>query len=203
MSRFELIAIQVDEQKIENALQTYYEMKPYFQGIVDLYVKIESLEALKENDLVELLSTPKLFLAKKIVTDQIKGLNLDLEKAFDIMQKPDGCEELINHINRFKSQNDQTKFYHRWVEYFTVSNNVVEVKESVAEQIRNQQTLFINNEKQKEAYDLLNTISENINKLNSLQRIYHLDSALFETFLVYDRNTEKVTVNYNFLTKIS
>lgn len=202
MTDFQPIAVFVKQSEMNTQLSQIDERKEYLQVIVDMYNQADISEPLQENDLFDLVNTPKDFLIKKITKDiefNLGGLKLDAEKVFALLEKPKGTIELLEYIETSKSANDRTKFLYRHASQFVLIDGTVELSPTALESIEQSFTVYVKDQKEKDFFDLLTSICKSINDLKNIKRIYNIDEALFRDLIALDRHTETVSVNLNSL----
>jgi len=198
MSEFKKEAIYVDQDKINSFTQPQANRIEYFQEIVTMYNDLNIDEPLQKNDLTALIENPKDFIAKRLIKEEtisIGGLKVNFEKMFDIIEKPEGTENLINKIAN-DSQIRESFITQRNVSYFEIENgNTVVLNADFLEQTREQSTVYIKTENEATAYKALTAIAENINKLKELPISGHLREILFDKFLDTNNDLQNVKVN--------
>lgn len=207
MSDFKRIPLYVDENKIDSFINPQYERLSYFQTIVDNYNSLELGTPLAPNDLTALINQPRNFIAKAIIKEgsvSIEGLKLDLDKVFDIIEKPIGTMEFIGKIIA-DNNTKELMLNQRNVGYFEVENgNEVVIKKSYSEEIAERCTVFLSNEKELKAYEVLTALAENINELKKLKSRGQIEDIFFSDFLISNENGNGIVeVNPYFLKNIN
>lgn len=199
MSEFKKVPIYVDTYKINSSIEPQENRIEYFQKLVTMYQTLNTGKPLQKNDLTALINNPKEFIAKRLIKEEtlsIGGLKLNFEKMFDIIEKPTGTEELISKIIN-DSKVKELLITQRNAFYFDIENeNTVVLSDKFLEQTTEQCTVYINTENQAKAYEVLNILAENINKLNDLKVGGHWqDNILFEKFFDTNNATGNVKIN--------
>jgi len=200
MSEFKKVAIFIDENKIAQTVQIQESRIDYFQEIVNMYQGLNIPDPLEKNDLTALVENPRQFVARKLIKEDnltVGGLKLSFEKVFDMVEKPQGTEELI-----FKIENDRINkellINQRNAYYFEIDpeNNVVLNTEYVTKTKENC-TVYISTKNQQIAHDLISEIAEKINTLYALSNkngeLFQQD--FFTDFLQNSYGKETVFVN--------
>lgn len=158
-----------NEGKINSEIQQLNPTKEYLQGYVNKVIALGINVA--ENDLELLFSNPKAYITDKLTageTMQVGGLKLDKEKLFDLIEKPTGTNDLIESIIK-DNQNTSTREYHIWkINQFTVSSDLVTIKQTALDHIQERNSLFVENENQKTGFEKLQQITQLINEINQL-----------------------------------
>lgn len=166
---FEKQLIAKNEGKINSEIQQLNPTKEYLQGYVNKVIALGINVA--ENDLELLFSNPKAYITDKLTageTMQVGGLKLDKEKLFDLIEKPTGTNDLIESIIK-DNQNTSTREYHIWkINQFTVSSDLVTIKQTALDHIQERNSLFVENENQKTGFEKLQQITQLINEINQL-----------------------------------
>lgn len=166
---FEKQLIKKFDGQINSQLQQLETTREYLQKFVDnataIGVKVD------ENDLQPLFANPKIFITEKLLTGEnleIGGLKLSKEKLFDLIEKPTGTTELIESILQAQSDKESREFHVAKVGYFSVVENVVTVNAAHLELITNHNSLFIENENQKQGFEKTCEIVKLVNEINFL-----------------------------------
>ncbi|MBC5839210.1 hypothetical protein [Flavobacterium muglaense] len=205
MSKFKKIAIYVNEQQIESSIAPQENRFEYFQQLIDMYNDLNTGVVLEKNDLKALLNNPKKFVATRLIKDQevsFGGLKLSLEKVFDIIEKPAGTDELIDKIIN-DNQVRELMMNQRNVEYFEIKNgDTVVINSEYLHKVTEQCTVYIETEKQAQAYKALQSIVENINELNGLKSRGYIQDLLFTDLLELNHSTGTVAINPYFTKQI-
>ena len=199
MSEFKKVSIYVDQDRIKSLTQPQESRVEYFQELVNMYQVLNTGEPLQKNDLTALINNPKEFIAQRLIKEEtlsIGGLKLNFEKMFDIIEKPEGTEELINKIIS-DSQVRELLINQRNVSYFEIeSENTVVLNAEFLDRATEQSTVYLKTENQIKAYEILNILAENLNKLNDLKINGHWhDNILFDQFLETNNSTGGVKIN--------
>jgi hypothetical protein len=205
MSEFKKIAIYVNEQQIGSSIAPQENRFEYFQQLIEMYNCLDTGVALEKGDLTGLIKNPKGFISKRLIKDQevsFGGLKLSLEKVFDIIEKPIGTDDLINKIindNHIK----ELMMNQRNVEYFEIKNgDTVVINSEYLHKVTEQCTVYIETEKQAQAYKALQSIVENINELNGLKSRGYIQDLLFTDLLELNHSTGTAAINPYFTKQI-
>lgn len=205
MDEFKKVAVYVDENKINSYIQPQEARIEYFQELVDMYNGLNTGVPLQTNDLKGLLENPKEFVAERLIKDgtvNIGGLKLNFDKVFEIIEKPIGTDQLINKIIN-DNQVRELMMNQRNVSYFEIKNgDTVAINDNYLESITEQCTVYIQDKRQSEAYEILKILAKNINKLNGMKVSPHLRDTLWDEYLTIDNQTGNVSVNPYFAKQI-
>ena len=198
MSEFKKTAIYVNKQGIESFISPQENRLGYFQQLIDMYNNLNTGVTLEKYDLKELIEKPKEFISKRLIKDQevvFGGLKLSLEKVFDIVEKPTGTDELINKIIN-DNQVKELMMNQRNVSYFEIENgNTVIINTEYLKKVEEQNTVYITTEKQAQVYEALQSIADNMNKLNELKYKGQIQDVLFDGFIDLNRASGTVSIN--------
>lgn len=191
-----------DNNGYDNSLNYYVKEIPYFQKIVDKFNQLKIEYKLQKNDLQELCLNTKVFLTEKIMSGeslQVGGLSLSKDKLFDLIEAPERYLEFIEYINTVKSELKQyisnSDFILNDSTYFEITNNFVQVKQSIVDSNKQSYTILIDTKEKLEALELLEDIAEKITKLTNLKPHFSTMQTL-ENYFIYDhyKINEKDTV---------
>ncbi len=202
MSEFQPIPVFKNEGQINQTLIQWDDKRDYFQAIVNQYKKLNIEAPLLQNDLVEMTNKPKDFLVKKITKGNgfsLGNIKLEADKAFDLLEKPDGSLEFIDFIEASKKQSNSEKWFFRHAYFFIITDGLVEIDPKELEKINTQNTVFLTSQKEKDIYDLLVSLCESINSLNKIQHINHVEEHIFTNLIEINPNTSFASIKDNFL----
>jgi hypothetical protein len=161
-----------------NAVFNEVESKIEFvQGFVDRYKKF-NLSPLNGDELQELFNNPKELFIKKLSSGEkisIKGMELNNDKLFDLLEKPKEMISLLEELVNFSKDRAQTNFYQ--IRNYIVTDNVVSVNENFLNSLKEANTVYLENDKQKKAFHSVNNV---LNALNELKSIYNFDFRFLE-----------------------
>lgn len=171
MKNFEKVLLHTNDAQINNELSGQKLSQAYFKPFVEKY-NLLGLKPLEEKDLNPLFDNPKAFLTQQITHGEslnIGGLKMNPEKLFEIIEKPVGTDELISQIVKDKGNHEIAKANHWHSDHMIITNgDTVEICPKVKNSITERCSLYIENEAQQEAFDLIDVIAKNINRLNEL-----------------------------------
>ena len=207
MSNIVKTPIFIDEEKINNHIQPQENRIEYFQKLVNLYLALEIPEPLETKDLEFLVNNPKELITKKLIKEEdlsVNGLKLNLEKTFDIIEKPYGTEELINRIINDRTDKALLINHRNVLNFEIIEGNTVVLKPSYLDIITDQYTVYIETENQNKAFELVTEIAEKYNELKQLSNAGNFKSSFqeLEEFIQINSRTDLATVNPYFIKKI-
>jgi hypothetical protein len=191
MANFKRVLLSTNEGQVQNELSSKKHSQVYFQTYIEKY-NLLGLKPLEEKDLNPLFDNPKAFLTQQITHGKsmdFGGLKMNPAKLYEIIEKPTGTEELIDQICRDKSDHNITSQNHWFTDHMIIKNgNKVEICPIVMNHITEQCSLYIDNEAQQEAFDLIDVIAKNINRLNELKPLNNIQEDIFFNQIIIKRN---------------
>lgn len=163
---FTKILLAKNQAGIDSQVNQLNYVKDYFQECI---TQLEAIGiTIGENDLEVLFSNPKAYITDKLTDGKdfrLGGLNINKEKAFDLIEKPAGTNELIEKIEIDKQKED-TNLHIIWkANHFKVVNNVVSVADSILQRYEAMFSLYIESQEQQNG---LNKITELVNLINEI-----------------------------------
>lgn len=163
---------QFNEAQFKSVLNELESKTEFIQEFVTKYSKFNLRPLNGAKELEELFYNPKKLFVEKISSGEkvtIKGLNVNDEKLFDLLEKPKGMTELIEELTSFNKDRVKTNFYS--IRSFTVTDNLVSISENVIKAYKEANTIYIENEKQKKVYEATKEALKALNTLKSLNNI--------------------------------
>ena len=190
MPNFERVLLSTNQAQINNELSGQKLSQAYFKPFVEKY-NLLGLKPLEKKDLNPLFDNPKAFLTQQITHGEslnIGGLKMNPEKLFEIIEKPIGTDELISQIIKDKGNHEIAKTNHWHSDHMIITNgDTVEICPKVKNHITERCSLYIENEAQQEAFDLIDVIAKNINRLNELTPINKIPEDVFFSQIISSR----------------
>lgn len=181
MKPFEKKLIATNTRQIEAELNNLENRKKYFQDYLTKY-DLLGLKPLESKDLGALFANPKAFITERITQGEslmFGGLKMNPEKVFDLIEKPTGTNELIEEIEADKTNENLKYQYISLINNFVISDNEIKVCPIISETITNKFSLFLENENQQEALDILDLICEKLSRLNELHKVGNIKETDF------------------------
>jgi hypothetical protein len=193
--------IYTDQKANNTQIGVFRKAAGTFQPIVDKFNNLEGFEKLKTEELKSLLEKPKEFIINIITNGEglPKHFGFSPDKVFDLMEKPQGTDELIQEIQNLQS----THGYIESIRYAHVlelnENNTLVIIESfrVATEIGN--SLILDSEAKQDAFDKLNEL---VSALNSMKTVKAFTPKEFFEDVVNHWPNGQFTPNYQFLMSI-
>jgi hypothetical protein len=198
MSEFKKVPIFFDENEMNSWLRVPESRLEYFQELVNMYNGLMIDEPLQYDDLKALIVNPKDFISKRLIKDEkltIGGLQLNFEKVYEIIEKPNGTDALINKIINDR-QDWELQKTHRNVGGFGIEDfTTVVIHSKHLADATESSTVYIKSENEQKAFDILNILVENMNLLNNLTAHGSLKQLLWESYFKTDNYTGSVVLN--------
>lgn len=147
------------------------------QIFIDNYKNITLLPELVTADLVNLFFNPRTFFVEKLLEGEvftIGKLSLNSEKVYDMMDRPDGLDELVSELealNNYASTDNRPwrEIYLGRIKYMDfIEGNIVPKQSYIDEQIE-LYSFYIETDNQHAALALLNEITPKLNALFALK----------------------------------
>lgn len=172
----EAIKIATNENVIESILAGENRKKQYFQKVVNRFTNLGIIP--NENDLQIIFENPKAYIVDMLTKGEkltLQGVNIEKEKIFDLIEKPNGTEEVIKElledINNERFQYDTISQAYNYI----IVKNVVMYSDEFLKRIERENSVYIENKNQQKGFELLSKIVNLINEVNGLD----VNSKLF------------------------
>lgn len=173
-------------------------VKPVFDGIVTAYNNLGISNGLQPGDLQLMILNPEHFLYDKITNGSqstIGGIPINKQKAFEIIEKPAGCNEFIELVRTHQEQLDNAIAHdprsRPWYNAgtFDIDNGVAVIRPSVFDKVKEHRTFYVNSEKQQNHYDKLEALSKALNNVMGLYPGKSVEAILTECLAKKDVKT--------------
>lgn len=166
---FKKILLSKNELKINGEVSQLQSVKIYFQDHLNKVIALGITPS--KDDLNLLFVNPKEYIADRLTRgEQMKvgGLNLNKERLFDLIDKPNGTNDLIDSIQKDITHRKTREFYIWKVKNFSVDKNRVIINPEYLESITQRHSLFIETETQKKGFEKVQQIVKLINEINQI-----------------------------------
>lgn len=187
--KFEKKLIYRNDPAINGEINQLETQKKYFQKLVDVLTE-NSIEVQKDT-LQKLIENPKDFIVLALTKGenlQVGNLKLNNNKLFDLMEVPQAIKSLIEQIEKDSTDSRIREFTHWKVSYFSIVDNCVEISKEHKENIETRHSIFIQNENQLEAFNILENVAKELNKLPKLG----LSSSLEDEYFKLNENKDLI-----------
>ncbi|TDE01519.1 hypothetical protein [Flavobacterium sandaracinum] len=167
---FEKVLLSKNLGEINSEIQQLEPKKNYFQNYVN---RLSSVGIIATNtDLETLFENPKAYVTDKLTAGEdmkVGGLTLNKEKLFELIEKPEGTNEIIADIVKDQQDRSKREFYHWSVKRFEIIKGSVTITTETIDHINNRLSLFIDSENQQTAFTKLGQLAQLLNELNQLE----------------------------------
>ncbi|MEC4003974.1 hypothetical protein OX283_004845 [Flavobacterium sp. SUN052] len=190
--------IYLNEGAINGRISQLNTQKDYFQNLVNR-LKNNNIKVTTD-DLIRLIEDPKTFIIVSLTGGEnlkVGTLSINNNKLFDLMDVSDEIKSIIDDINKISNDKIKNEFYHFKVNLFCVNNGLVELTKEYLNLIENQNSVYIENKKQLEVYNIFEDFVKNLNELSK----YGLNISLEDNFFKVDSNN-KLIVDIIFFSQI-
>lgn len=167
--KFTKVLLHKRQNLIDSEISGLQLQKKYFQEYLNK-VELLGIELL-ENDLIPLFENPKSFITDKLTKNEtlkVGNLTLNKEKLFDLIEKPDGTNELINSIIIDKQSANINQQCIWLANRFLINGKKVVINPLTVDEITNRHSLFIESENQQNGYNKLLQLAELIAEINEI-----------------------------------
>lgn len=175
--------ISFDKSNYEQKLRELNEKGKFLQGFVNDFHKL-GVGDLEGNDLSLLFTdTVNLFTSKLTNGEEltIGGLPTNVEKVFEIIQKPKGTDELLKQIISFYENRYNREHY--VISNYTIISKKVCITQITEAKLKDQFSVYIENENQKEVLEILTDLATSLNRLKSKTQNYLTFESIGEKYI--------------------
>lgn len=202
MSEFQKIKVLTNQQEFNISLAIYQGRIEFYQKAVNLIINVIPTFVFEATDLKVLFDNPKLFLMERVLAESTKigDLELDKEKVFDLLAQSVELKGIVTYVNSLKSHNITNQSQsnaHAYTNHYEInSENEVILKQSTFDYLESSHSIFVTTQRQKDAFDSLNIIHEELKKLKASYGRSHI-KFIEENFLwSYDGNIQSIEYKY-------
>lgn len=208
MSQFQKVKVAVNKTDFNLALATSEGRIEFYQSVIDQIKELIPDFTFNPNDLQLLFSNPKAYLVDNIIKEptKIAGLDLCKNKVFELLADSDRLQIIVNNVDELKSNNSYSvdssniSDFKRNLDvcspdYEITEENVVIFKQAAKEKLEDLYSIYLKTEKQKTAYDSLQIILAEFNKLNSMYGRSHI--KFIEENIVQNSHGEMKGIDYS------
>lgn len=179
--------INQSKTKITSAINAF---KPFFEEYKQL-----NIGDLKTEDLKTFFIKPKEFFMMLLTKGEnlkVGDLMLDPEKLYELLQKPEGVEDLVNNIEK-TIRLDEFRLNHiGYIDHIIVSEGQMLINPEYIRELTDKYTFYTETSDQLKAFELVKRIAEDFSELKNLLKepeyAYYDD---FRTFMIKESNDAK------------
>lgn len=138
---FQKVEIYFDEEKYNNNIEKLENEKIKYQNTINRIIDLGLDIDFTPTDFQKLYQYPRPFFVEKIVKEplSIGGVEIDKNKAFDLLQLPEELHQIINEI-KHSTRPDFNIFY--------LVNNEIKIKDEHKEKAKENHTLYAETKRQ-------------------------------------------------------
>lgn len=166
---FKRVLIFKDDAQIDREIRQLETHKKYFKIVID---NVQSLGIeVQGNEIVELFENPKAFTTDKLTKGQkmqIGELKLNKEKLFDLLEKPEGLQEVIQQITNSKKTESPEHWHLTYLNCFNVENGNIVTNPNYLSELEISYSIYAENENQLQGFEKLTQIAKLVNEVNVL-----------------------------------
>lgn len=145
-----------NQSNFNDEIESYSILIPLMNEVLKAYGKME-LPPLVNNQLTELVLNPQAVIYD-IMTQghpiELHGFKINRNTAFDLLEKPEGYEELITAIDALKAQQN----YDWHLRNTVIEANVVVLQSALIESITERHTVYAKNENHLKAFNFAEAV---------------------------------------------
>lgn len=172
MPEFTKIKVSTDQHAFETSLAISEGRIEFYQNSINLIKNIIPEFVFESADLKTLFNNPKSYLVDKIISEPttIGGLELSKDKVFELLEDSDKLKNVVNYVDSLKKHNSTDLQTQRSLQAYTDDYEINEnaevfLKETAIENLENQFSIFVKNQRQKDSHDSLILIKNELEKL--------------------------------------
>lgn len=200
MKNFEPVLLFVKQNEINQQIDNLSTPIDALQTILNTTKNLEC-KPFTTDEFINLFSETKKTLFEKLTqksNKKVLGFEVDHEKMFDIIAKPDAVGEIIAQIAALNN-NQETQYYSRRVNQFMIIDGILELNTEIVNNINKQFTVFANNDDEMKLFNALKAVETSINELQGLKRIWNINDKIFSQLFDYNKNNDTISLSANFL----
>lgn len=190
----EKILLRVDKESLDNDTQKVNDAIREFSPFYERYKKL-NVGDLKNEDLKTFLLSPKKYfldLFTKGENLKIGELELSSEKVYELLNKPDGVDDLVNDLELKIKEPFIITYCISQVENIEIQEGKMTVKKEYLENLIEKYSSYADTENQLKALEILKRISEDFQTLIEMQikPFYGSENSWFEHLLKKTENNK-------------
>lgn len=213
----EQIEIYFDNGRHSSLTNQVNQVKDKLQTILNAYNAMGIENPFSNKDIKEIfIKTPEEFLGEKVMDGdessyKIGNLSISKSKLWDMIEKPTNFEQFINcvkELNTWAYENQQGNYMANMIandkiafDWFKINNSTIELTEEAIEWILNACRKYIKTEAQKDVYDSLNKIIEEVNKVKSITGYLDYKGFMQKAFNQPSPNHD-ISLNHEFVLNV-
>ncbi|MGV0756783.1 hypothetical protein ACTS9E_14535 [Empedobacter brevis] len=144
-----------------------------YQPLIDEYHAL-NISTLETEDLDAFFYSPKSFFVTLLTKDEpltLGGVKLQADKVYEFMERPAGLDAFVEKLINYKIDAEKKGFKSEYLgnlEPYELVNNKLQLTAEYKEETEYNTTYFAETETQLKAFNLINSIIENIEEFNTI-----------------------------------
>jgi hypothetical protein len=195
------LKVDFEQKQYDKDLGIFEATKNELQKIINDIKTLNLNINLDNGDLETLINSPKIFFCNKLVDEGIiiNGIKLNKEKIFDLMEIPNGLNNIIENIITLKNA-VISKIRNLYIENlntnFTITNGKVDISENTLSELKELHTIYLENENQIKVFNLLTEIKNKIKEIKEIDPRYYIENLFDDYYTIRGQNDISIDIYY-------
>lgn len=195
------LKVDFEQKQYDKDLGIFEATKNELQKIINDIKTLNLNINLDNGDLETLIHSPKIFFCNKLVDEGIiiNGIKLNKEKIFDLMEIPNGLNNIIENIITLKNA-VISKIRNLYIENlntnFTITNGKVNISENTLSELKELHTIYLENENQIKVFNLLTEIKNKIKEIKEIDPRYYIENLFDDYYTIRGQNDISIDIYY-------
>lgn len=195
------LKVDFEQKQYDKDLGIFEATKNELQKIINDIKTLNLNINLDNGDLETLINSPKIFFCNKLVDEGIiiNGIKLNKEKIFDLMEIPNGLNNIIENIITLKNA-VISKIRNLYIENlntnFTITNGKVNISENTLSELKELHTIYLENENQIKVFNLLTEIKNKIKEIKEIDPRYYIENLFDDYYTIRGQNDISIDIYY-------
>lgn len=195
------LKVDFEQKQYDKDLGIFEATKNELQKIINDIKTLNLNINLDNGDLETLINSPKIFFCNKLVDEGIiiNGIKLNKEKIFDLMEIPNGLNNIIENIITLKNA-VISKIRNLYIENlntnFTITNGKVDISENTLSELKELHTIYLENENQIKVFNLLTEIKNKIEEIKEIDPRYYIENLFDDYYTIRGQNDISIDIYY-------
>lgn len=195
------LKVDFEQKQYDKDLGIFEATKNELQKIINDIKTLNLNINLDNGDLETLINSPKIFFCNKLVDEGIivNGIKLNKEKIFDLMEIPNGLNNIIENIITLKNV-VISKIRNLYIENlntnFTITNGKVDISENTLSELKELHTIYLENENQIKVFNLLTEIKNKIKEIKEIDPRYYIENLFDDYYTIRGQNDISIDIYY-------
>ena len=195
------LKVDFEQKQYDKDLGIFEATKNELQKIINDIKTLNLNINLDNGDLETLINSPKIFFCNKLVDEGIilNRIKLNKEKIFDLMEIPNGLNNIIENIITLKNA-VISKIRNLYIENlntnFTITNGKVDISENTLSELKELHTIYLENENQIKVFNLLTEIKNKIKEIKEIDPRYYIENLFDDYYTIRGQNDISIDIYY-------